>query len=134
MDDKKTQEQYIEVIQKSVKAAQETGDIPELFTYNHNGKKWVLTLPHSVMAQKHLIHIRNKYWETGSFEEEKELLEMIARNANVEGRPVELEQLSLGEIEVMKQAYLDGLLLPLSLGGDHDLMKYMGAMVAHTGK
>ena len=134
MDDKKTQEQYLKIIEKSVKAAQESGDVPELFTYGHNGKKWVLTLPHSVMAQKHLIHARNKYWADGSFESEKELLGMIASQAQVDGRPVNIDDLTLGEVEVMKQAYLDGLLLPLSLGGDHDLMTYMGGMVAHANK
>lgn len=134
MDDKKTQEQYVKIIEKSVKAAQESGDIPELFTYAHNNKKWVLTLPHSVMAQKRMIHARNKYWATNSFEDEEDLLKMIAANAKVDGRPVNIDDLTLGEVEVLKQAYLDGLLLPLSLGGDHDLMTYMGGMVAHTSK
>ena len=134
MDDKKTQEQYIKIIEKSVKAAQESGDIPELFTYAHNNKTWVLTLPHSVMAQKRMIHARNKYWATNSFEDEEDLLKMIAANAKVDGRPVNIDDLTLGEVEVLKQAYLDGLLLPLSLGGDHDLMTYMGGMVAHTSK
>lgn len=134
MSDNKTQEQYLKVIEKTVKAAQESGDIPELFTYAHNGKKWVLTLPHSVMAQKHMIHARNKYWADGSFESEKELIGLIAAQVQVDGRPVNIEDLSYGELEVMKQAYLDGLLLPLSLGGDHDLMAYMGGMVTHTNK
>ena len=134
MDDKKTQEQYIKIIEKNVKAAQDSGDIPELFTYAHKGKKWVLTLPHSVMEQKHMIHARNKYWADGSFESEKDLIGLIAANAQVDGRPVNIDDLSLGEVEVLKQAYLDGLLLPLSLGGDHDLMTYMGGMVAHTSK
>lgn len=134
MDDKKTQEQYIKIIEKGVKAAQESGDIPELFTYAHNKKTWVLTLPHSVMAQKRMIHARNKYWATNSFEDEEDLLKMIAANAKVDGRPVNIDDLTLGEVEVLKQAYLDGLLLPLSLGGDHDLMTYMGGMVAHTSK
>lgn len=134
MDDKKTQEQYIQIVEKSVKAAQESGDIPSLFTYSHNGKKWVLTLPASVMAQKRMIHARNKYWADGSFESEEELIKMIAAQAQVDGRPVNVNDLSLGELEVLKQAYLDGLLLPLSLGGDHDLMTYMGGMVAHTSK
>lgn len=134
MDDKKTQEQYVEIIEKAVKAAQETGDIPELFTYKHNEKSWVLTLPHSVMAQKRMIFMRNKYWASGSFEDEEALLKMIAMNAKVDGRQVDLEQCSIGEIEVLKQAYLDGLLLPLSLGGDHDLIQYMTGMVGHAGK
>lgn len=134
MSENKTQEQYLKVIEKTVKAAQETGDIPELFTYAHNGKTWVLTLPHSVMAQKHMIHARNKYWADGSFEAEKELISLIAAQTQVNGRPVNVDDLSYGELEVMKQAYLDGLLLPLSLGGDHDLMAYMGGMVAHVNK
>lgn len=134
MDDKKTQEQYVKIIENAVKTAQESGDIPELFTYRHNEKNWVLTLPRSVMVQKRMIHARNNYWASGSFEDEEVLLKMIAMNAKVDGRQVELEQCSIGEIEVLKQAYLDGLLLPLSLGGDHDLMAYMSGMVGHTKK
>ena len=29
---------YAETINKQIEAAQETGDIPELFTYTHNGR------------------------------------------------------------------------------------------------
>lgn len=134
MEQEKVLKSYSEVIKRQVEVAQETGDIPELFTYEHNGKSWVLTLPHSVMAQKRMIYARNKFWESNSYEDEKELLMLIAQNAKVENRPVDIEQLSIGEIEVLKQAYLDGLLLPLSLGGDHELMKYMTDLVSHTNK
>ena len=77
MDDKKTQEQYVEIIEKAVKAAQETGDIPELFTYKHNEKSWVLTLPHSVMAQKRLIAAQDKYLISGDFAAEEAFFVLI---------------------------------------------------------
>lgn len=126
---------YAETINKQIEAAQETGDIPELFTYSHNGKKWILTLPHSVMAQKRLLNARAQYMSTPEdFSLEEAFLRLIAQNAKVDGRDVVLDQLSLGEIEVLKLAYTDGLLAPLFLGGDREVRKYMEATVGHLGK
>lgn len=126
---------YVEVINKQIETAQETGDIPELFTYNHGGKKWVLTLPHSVMAQKRLLNARSQHMsDPEDFNKEEIFLRLIAQNAKVDGRDVVLDQLSLGEIEVLKLAYTDGLLAPLFLGGDREVRQYMEATVSHLGK
>ena len=126
---------YAEVINKQIETAQETGDIPELFTYSHNGKKWLLTLPHSVMAQKRLLNARSQHMANPEdFTLEETFLRLVAQNAKVDGREVVLDQLSLGEIEVLKLAYTDGLLAPLFLGGDREVRKYMEATVSHLGK
>lgn len=126
---------YAETINKQIEAAQETGDIPELFTYSHNGKKWILTLPHSVMAQKRLLNARAQYMTNPEdFSLEETFLRLIAQNAKVDGRDVVLDQLSLGEIEVLKLAYTDGLLAPLFLGGDREVRQYMEATVGHLSK
>lgn len=126
---------YAEAINKQIEAAQETGDIPELFAYTHNGKKWVLTLPHSVMAQKRLLNARGQHTANPEdFSKEETFLRLIAQNAKVDGREVVLDQLSLGEIEVLKLAYTDGLLAPLFLGGDREVRKYMEATISHVGK
>jgi len=126
---------YTDIINKQIEAAQETGDIPEVFAYSHGGKKWVLTLPHSVMAQKRLLNARAKHMaEPDEFAHEEAFLRMIAQNAKVDGRDVVLDQLSLGEIEVLKLAYTDGLLAPLFLGGDREVRQYMEATVSHLGK
>lgn len=126
---------YAEAINKQIEAAQETGDIPELFTYTHNGKKWVLTLPHSVMAQKRLLNARAQHTANPEdFSKEEMFLRLIAQNAKIDGREVVLDQLSLGEIEILKLAYTDGLLAPLFLGGDRELRKYMEATISHIGK
>lgn len=126
---------YAETINKQIEAAQETGDIPELFTYTHNGKKWILTLPHSVMAQKRLLNARAQHRaDPEDFDKEEIFLRLVAANAKVDGREVVLDQLSLGEIEVMKLAYTDGLLAPLFLGGDREVRQYMEATVGHLKK
>lgn len=126
---------YAEVINKQIEVAQESGDIPELFTYTHNNKKWVLTLPHSVMAQKRLLNARTQHAaDPEDFTKEEVFLRLIAANTKVDGREVNLDQLSLGEIEVMKLAYTDGLLAPLFLGGDREVRQYMEATVGHLGK
>ena len=126
---------YAEAINKQIEAAQETGDIPELFAYTHNGKKWVLTLPHSVMAQKRLLNARAQHTANPEdFSKEEVFLRLIAQNAKVDGREVILDQLTLGEIEILKLAYTDGLLAPLFLGGDRELRKYMEATISHVGK
>lgn len=134
MEDQELTINYAEAISKQIEAAQESGDIPELFTYTHNGKKWVLTLPHSVMAQKRLLNARTQHSANPEdFTKEEIFLRMIAQNAKVDGREVVLDQLSLGEIEVLKLAYTDGLLAPLFLGGDRELRKYMEAAVSRLG-
>ena len=63
-EDKKTTtvaEAYVQTILQRVEVAQKTGDIPSSFVYSHNNKTWLMTLPHSVMAQKRLVHARDKY-------------------------------------------------------------------------
>ena len=75
-----------------------------------------------------MVYARNAFIMQNTFEAEAELLKLIAANTTVDGRPVVLDQLSIGELEVMKLAYLDGLILPLSLGGDKDVTTYMEAM------
>ena len=124
-------EQYVDVIKKSVEAVQGSGDIPTSFVYSHNGKTWTLTLPQSVMAQKRLMHARNKFLLEDSYEAEEAFLTLVAKNALVNGSPVNLELLDLGELEVLKTAYLDSILLPLSLGGEKSLAAYMEAAVAN---
>lgn len=126
---------YAEVVNKQIETAQETGDIPELFAYTHGGRKWVLTLPHSVMAQKRLLNARSQHMsDPEDFSKEEVFLRLIAQNAKVDGREVVLDQLSLGEIEVLKLAYTDGLLAPLFLGGDREVRQYMEATIGHLGK
>lgn len=126
---------YAETVNRQIEVAQETGDIPELFTYSHNGKKWILTLPHSVMAQKRLLNARAQHMANPEdFALEESFLRLIAQNAKVDGRDVVLDQLTLGEIEVLKLAYTDGLLAPLFLGGDREVRQYMEATVGHLSK
>jgi hypothetical protein len=126
---------YAETVDKQIEVAQETGDIPALYTYTHNGKKWILTLPHSVMAQKRLLNARAQHMiHPDDFALEESFLRQIAQNAKVDGRDIVLDQLTLGEIEVLKLAYTDGLLAPLFLGGDKEVRQYMEATVSHLGK
>ena len=126
---------YAETINKQIEMAQQSDDIPETFAYVHNGKKWLLTLPHSVMAQKRILNARGLHAANPEdFAKEEAFLRLVAQNAKVDGREVVLDQLSLGEIEVLKLAYTDGLLAPLFLGGDREVRKYMEATVSHLGK
>lgn len=128
---KSVNEQYLEKMNEITERAQASGEVPSVFPYTHNGKTWVLSLPRSVMEQKRLIHIRNEYLVHGTYEAEKAMLDVMAANATCDGKPVKLDMLELGEIEVMKLAYMDGLLLPLSLGGEKALLTYMEAAVAN---
>lgn len=123
---------YVEAIKKRVDAAQESGDIPQDFVYSHNGHTWLMTLPHSVMTQKRMLAARDKYLTTEDFADEEALLRLIVQNVKVDGQPVNLEQLDIGSLEVMKTAYMDSLLLPLSRGGDTALTNYMKAAAANV--
>lgn len=134
VEEKKVQsvsEAYVQTILKRVEEAQTTGDIPESFVYSHNNKTWLMTLPHSVMAQKRLIHARNQYLAKEDFDSEAVLLKLIAENTRCNNQPFNVDTLEYGEIEVMKTAYMDGLLLPLSQGGDKALNDFMKAAVAN---
>lgn len=133
-EDKKTTtvaEAYVQTILQRVEVAQQTGDIPESFVYSHNNKTWLMTLPRSVMEQKRLVHARNMYLEKGDFESEAELLKLIAKNTRCNNQPFNLDTLEYKEVDVMKTAYMDGLLLPLSQGADKSLNDFMAAAVAN---
>lgn len=129
IDEKTVNEQYLDLVKKKIESVQQSGDIPEMFTYSHEGHNWVLLLPRSVMAQKRLVHLRNAFIVTNTYEAEEALLQAIIKNVKMDGREVTLEQLTMGEIEVLKIAYMDGLLLPLSLGGENAVKKYMQATI-----
>ena len=131
-DVKATTEAYMEAIKKRVDAAQQSGDIPTEFVYSHDGHTWLMTLPQSVMAQKHLLHARDEFLQEGSFETEEKFLRLIAPNVRMDGALVNLEMLDMGSLEIMKTAYMDCLLLPLSLGGDKKLAEYMKIAAANV--
>lgn len=122
-------DEYFEAVNKKVKASQESGDIPTSYSYNFNQKTWVMTLPRSVMAQKHLVYIRDRFFRENSFETEEALINAILANTTVAGHQVSANELELGELEVLKTAYLDELLLPLSLGGGKAVSQYMSMVL-----
>lgn len=124
--------QYVEAISEKVQKAQESGDIPTTYSFEQDGKQWVLMLPRSVMAQKRMIHARNEYLRTNSFEAEEALLNLIMPNVTVSGHQVSINDLEYSEIEVLKTAYMDELLLPLSLGGDKAVGRYMGQVLGKS--
>ena len=128
---KSVNEQYLEKMNEITERAQASGEVPSVFPYRYNGKTWVLSLPRSVMEQKRLIHLRNEYLLQGTYDAEKAMLNVMVANALCDDKPVKLDLLELGEIEVLKLAYMDGLLLPLSLGGEKALLTYMESAVAN---
>lgn len=127
--EKSIAQQYVEAISEKVKVAQESGDIPTTYSFEMNQKRFVLSLPRSVMTQKRMVHIRNEYLRTSSFEDEEALLTLIVANTTVSGHQVTVNDLEFDELEVLKTAYLDELLLPLSLGGDKAVGTYMGLVL-----
>lgn len=131
-ENKKIRDDYDAAIRKRADAAQESGDIPSDFVYSHGGHTWLMVLPQSVMAQKRLIAAQDKYLISGDFAAEEAFLKLVVPNVKVDGNPVNLEQLDLGSLEVMKTAYMDCLLLPLSRGGDQTLLNYMKIAAANV--
>lgn len=129
MTEKKNQPQmadvYFEKVLKKIEAAQASNDIPMSYTFMFEGKQFLLTLPRSVMAQKRLIYMRNQMLSSNTFEAEEAFINAIAENITLNGQPLNINDLEYGEIEVLKTAYMDELLLPLSLGGDKMVGKYM---------
>jgi len=127
-------EEYKEIVDKQVKIAQESGDIPSDYVYSFNEKTWLLTLPQSVMAQKRLLFLMTTYLNDPTFDNDEKLLREVAKQTKVNGAAVNIEQLELGEIEVLKTAYMDGLLLPLFRGGEKAIEKFMQATVQILGQ
>lgn len=129
MIEKKKQPQmadvYFEKVLKKIEAAQASNDIPMSYTFMFEDKQFVMTLPRSVMAQKRLVYMRNQMLSSNTFEAEEAFINAIAENITLNGQPLNINDLEYGEIEVLKTAYMDELLLPLSLGGDKMVGKYM---------
>ena len=127
-------EKYVEIISKQIEAAQKDGVIPTSFVYSFNGHEWVLMLPHTVMEQKRLLHLRGQYSATLSFEDEEAFLSAIIPFVKCDGRSMNLNDLTIGELEVLKMAYSDGLIAPLFQGGDRAVMGFMEETVKRLGK
>lgn len=123
---------YAEAMKRRAEALQESGDIPSDFVYSYKGQTWLLVLPQSVMAQKRLIAARDKYFMTDDFAAEEAFLRLIAPNVKVDGRPINIDTLDLGALEIMKTAYMDSLLLPLFRGGAKEVTEYMRQATANV--
>lgn len=117
--------QYTDAVSKRIEAAQRDGTVSSSFMYSFGGHEWVLVLPHSVMEQKRLVHLRSEYAMTGSFEAEKEFLEAIIPLCKCDSHNMNVNDFSLGELEVLKMAYSDGLIAPLFQGGDRAVTMFM---------
>jgi len=116
---------YLEEIDKRVAEAQKTGAIPNRFEYTYNKQRWELTLPRSVMEQKRLMHARNKYLNSEDFEDEMAFVSLLLSYTKVDGHEITMKQIEFAEVEVLKTAYSDGLLVPLFLGGDTGVKNFM---------
>ena len=125
-NEKTVNEQYLDLVKKKIESVQQSGDIPEMFTYSHEGHNWVLLLPRSVMAQKRLVHLRNAYLISNSYEAEEALLQALIKNAKMDGHEVGLEQLTMGEIEVFKKsAYKEAAYLLGTKLSDEEIEEYI---------
>lgn len=132
MTEKKQQqpsELYFDKVLKKIEAEQANNDIPMSYTFMFEDKQFVMTLPRSVMAQKRLVYMRNQMLASSTFEAEEAFINAIAENITLNGRPLNINDLEYGDIEVIKTAYMDELLLPLSLGGDKRVTQYMKQIV-----
>lgn len=129
---KDVSEKYLAAVKKRIETAQSTGDVENSFAYSFNEKTWVMALPPSVMTQKRLLHLRDFMLKNpDDADADETFIRTIAKYVQVNGASVNVDVLEYGELEVMKLAYLDGLLLPLSLGGGLAVEKYMEAAVAN---
>lgn len=132
MTEKKQQqpsELYFDKVLKKIEAEQASNDIPMSYTFMFEDKQFVMTLPRSVMAQKRLVYMRNQMLASNTFEAEEAFINAIAENITLNGHPLNINDLEYGDIEVIKTAYMDELLLPLSLGGDKRVTQYMKQIV-----
>ena len=133
MTENKKQQQpselYFDKVLKKIEAEQASNDIPMSYTFMFEDKQFVMTLPRSVMAQQRLVYMRNQMLASITFEAEEAFINAIAENITLNGHPLNINDLEYGDIEVIKTAYMDELLLPLSLGGDKRVTQYMKQIV-----
>ena len=129
---KEISDKYFAAVQKRIQTAQSSGDVDNSFAYSFNGKTWVMTLPPSVMTQKRLLHLRDFMLKNpDDADADETFIRTIAKYVQANGSVVNVDVLEYGELEVMKLAYLDALLLPLSLGGGMAVEKYMETAIAN---
>lgn len=125
-------EKYLSAVQKRIEIAQESGDVESSFVYSFNNKTWVMTLPPSVMTQKRLLHLRDFMLKNpDDADADEAFIRTISKYVQINGVNVNVDALEYGELEVMKLAYLDSLLLPLSLGGGLAVKNYMESAIAN---
>lgn len=125
MEDKTIAKEYADFIDAKIESLQGTGEVPNRYSFTHNGRHIVMVLPRSVMAQKRMLFLRNKMVTEGTFEAESEFIRAIVDNTQVDGRQLTVEDFTAAELEVLKLAYTDGLIIPLFLGGDQAVRSYM---------
>jgi len=123
-------ETYSNKLTKEIESLQTAGETPMEFAYVFNDKSWVIFLPDSVMEQKKLIGQMNDYFTKNAFEQEAIFIKSIGRYCRVNGGAANPELLTLGEIEVLKTAYTDKLLLPLFQGGVAAVEKFMEVQIS----
>ena len=58
------------------------------------------------------------------FESDEALTKAIVENITIDNHAITVNDLEYDELEVVKTAYMDKLLLPLSLGGDKAVTNY----------
>lgn len=127
-ENKNITQAYLAAVKKRIETAQTSGDVANDFVYSFGDKTWLMTLPQSVMAQKRLLHLRDIMLKNPDDPDADEnFIRDIARFVKMNGNPVQVDMLEYGELEVMKMAYMDALLLPLFLGGETSVRNYMQA-------
>lgn len=120
---------YKEKIDSKIQEAQKSHDVPSVYAFNIGEKKFVCTLPRSVMAQRRIVYMQRAYAATGALDAEEALLTSIVENTTLNGRALNINDLEYDEIEVLRVAYTDELILPLFLGGGQAIKKYMAEVV-----
>lgn len=119
------QENYTKLIEENIKKVQETGIVPEDFVYSFNGKTWLLVIPTGALKQKYLVSLLTEYTRSQTAESEDALIKGIMPYCKVNGELVDVNTINLRELEVLKTAYMDGLLLPLYQGEAQAVEKFM---------
>ena len=123
------QEEYVKAVNSYATKVQESGDVKLDFVYPFNGKTWVLTLPPSAISQKRLIGLMKDFISDESATSEEAYIKAIIPYCKVGGVQVDLNAISFQELEVLRTAYTDGLLLPLFQGGAKATETYMEAAI-----
>lgn len=125
---------YKKLLDGIIKQRQQANNVSLTYRYKWGKHVYELTLPRSVMEQKYLLTLMMKYnGNLTDFETEKEFLLEISKYVKRDKADIEIAYMELDEVELLKENYMNYLLIPLYQWGLNAVMTFQTEQVKQAG-